>query len=373
MITPCGGASLSKREQGGNVSDFGVGSPLDTITGVNSVNCKSNRSAQLMKSYLAIDIGFASVTYSTAISYLISAKYTDNETGLLYYGFRYYQPSTGRWISRDPIGENGGTILYVYCANNSLEWVDAFGLQDFYVFSGVRPGAWSSSANYMQQLAHQAGLPTPVNASYNPAYPPSLGAPVSNHPSRSDTTMLPDMLPVFPFSELILNAEASEKAAQAFRPAQFCGNTRRKIKVLMIAPKTTADNPSSRCCDIEIRVLYDPRDIVPNLALYRGTQRDWSQIINGGSVVPVNLAGGTHHSVSPLDTPYSVARRETILEPGVGRLFSWRQGPSTVTPQTILRDWLADHSNHSVMLCHSQGCNILMHGLARACCACSRP
>ena len=34
-----------------------------------------------------------------------STKYQDNETGLLYYGYRYYQPGTGRWPSRDPIGE----------------------------------------------------------------------------------------------------------------------------------------------------------------------------------------------------------------------------------------------------------------------------
>jgi RHS repeat-associated protein len=34
-----------------------------------------------------------------------STKYQDDETDLLYYGFRYYNPSTGRWMSRDPIDE----------------------------------------------------------------------------------------------------------------------------------------------------------------------------------------------------------------------------------------------------------------------------
>ena len=34
-----------------------------------------------------------------------STKYTDNETGLLYYGYRYYDPVTGRWPNRDPLGE----------------------------------------------------------------------------------------------------------------------------------------------------------------------------------------------------------------------------------------------------------------------------
>ena len=34
-----------------------------------------------------------------------STKYQDDETDLLYYGYRYYNASTGRWLSRDPIGE----------------------------------------------------------------------------------------------------------------------------------------------------------------------------------------------------------------------------------------------------------------------------
>ncbi|HCL92873.1 MAG TPA: RHS repeat-associated core domain-containing protein [Verrucomicrobiota bacterium] len=34
-----------------------------------------------------------------------STKYQDGETDLLYYGYRYYNASTGRWLSRDPIGD----------------------------------------------------------------------------------------------------------------------------------------------------------------------------------------------------------------------------------------------------------------------------
>ncbi len=34
-----------------------------------------------------------------------STKYQDDETDLLYYGYRYYDPSTGRWLNRDPIEE----------------------------------------------------------------------------------------------------------------------------------------------------------------------------------------------------------------------------------------------------------------------------
>jgi len=41
---------------------------------------------------------------------VLSTKYTDSETGLLYYGYRYYLPVVGRWLSRDPIGDVGGPL-----------------------------------------------------------------------------------------------------------------------------------------------------------------------------------------------------------------------------------------------------------------------
>jgi RHS repeat-associated protein len=56
-----------------------------------------------------------------------STKYTDAESGLLYYGFRYYNPSTGRWLSRDPFDENGGLNLYAFVVNQPLILIDTHG------------------------------------------------------------------------------------------------------------------------------------------------------------------------------------------------------------------------------------------------------
>ena len=36
-----------------------------------------------------------------------STKYDDDESDLLYYGYRFYKPSTGTWPNRDPIGRIG--------------------------------------------------------------------------------------------------------------------------------------------------------------------------------------------------------------------------------------------------------------------------
>jgi RHS repeat-associated protein len=57
-----------------------------------------------------------------------STKYADSETGLLYYGYRYYIPEIGRWLSRDPIGERGGRNLYRFVKNRPILRVDIFGL-----------------------------------------------------------------------------------------------------------------------------------------------------------------------------------------------------------------------------------------------------
>jgi RHS repeat-associated protein len=58
-----------------------------------------------------------------------STKYQDDETDLLYYGYRSYNPGTGKWLSRDLIGELAGFNLYCYARNAPLEFGDRDGLQ----------------------------------------------------------------------------------------------------------------------------------------------------------------------------------------------------------------------------------------------------
>ncbi len=60
-----------------------------------------------------------------------STKFTDEETGLVYYGFRYYSPVEGRWLGRDPLGEVGGVNLFTACDNNQLCYVDVLGREAF--------------------------------------------------------------------------------------------------------------------------------------------------------------------------------------------------------------------------------------------------
>jgi RHS repeat-associated protein len=46
---------------------------------------------------------------------------------LYYYGYRYYAPRNGRWLSRDPLGEEGGLLLYGFCGNGPGQFTDPLG------------------------------------------------------------------------------------------------------------------------------------------------------------------------------------------------------------------------------------------------------
>ncbi len=56
-----------------------------------------------------------------------STKYQDGESSFLYYGHRYYNPSTGNWLNRDPIGELGGLNVYGFLGNDGINKQDYLG------------------------------------------------------------------------------------------------------------------------------------------------------------------------------------------------------------------------------------------------------
>ncbi|MFP5152117.1 RHS repeat domain-containing protein, partial [Bacteroides finegoldii] len=94
--------------------------------------------------------------------YLFNAKEFDEETGLYYYGARYYDPRLSLWMSVDPIsnydplnsenfldGQHNGGIYnyanlnpYVYCYNRSTVYIDPNGKQGFsgVIFGGLIGG-----------------------------------------------------------------------------------------------------------------------------------------------------------------------------------------------------------------------------------------
>ena len=56
-----------------------------------------------------------------------STKHADDETSLIYYGYRYLSPGTGRWTRRDPLEELGGYNLHAFVQNGPTGFVDPYG------------------------------------------------------------------------------------------------------------------------------------------------------------------------------------------------------------------------------------------------------
>ncbi|MBL9170605.1 MAG: RHS repeat-associated core domain-containing protein [Verrucomicrobiales bacterium] len=69
----------------------------------------------------------ASGTIAKSNPMRFSTKCQDEETDLLYYGYRFYNSSTGRWLSRDPIEEEGGLNLYGFTLNDAQNYSDYLG------------------------------------------------------------------------------------------------------------------------------------------------------------------------------------------------------------------------------------------------------
>lgn len=61
------------------------------------------------------------------IPFRFQGQYYDEESGLHYNRFRYYDPEIGQFVSQDPIGLRGGMNLFEY-APNPVGWTDPFGL-----------------------------------------------------------------------------------------------------------------------------------------------------------------------------------------------------------------------------------------------------
>ena len=112
--------------------------PLWTKRGTEVLTCVAdgNKNIRELKNDSGTTVGaydydpFGNVTATgTTTPWQFSSEYRDEETGLVYYNYRYYDPRLGRWIKRDPIGESGGTNLYGMCNNTPACAIDFRGYE----------------------------------------------------------------------------------------------------------------------------------------------------------------------------------------------------------------------------------------------------
>lgn len=89
------------------------------------------------------------------------SKYYDSETELYYFGHRYYDAASCKWLSPDPLGEAAGLNTTAFCANNPVSGYDAQGLWGagghYYTVMIVAYAA-GYSAKEAQELAFHAQM-----------------------------------------------------------------------------------------------------------------------------------------------------------------------------------------------------------------------
>lgn len=102
------------------------------------VTCLLDKNGQVVENYTYSAFGQEQITdqkgnkITKSINpWRFSSKRIDPETNLIYFGRRYYDPEVGRWITADPIGQEGGPNLYAYVLNNPLMRADLLGLFGF--------------------------------------------------------------------------------------------------------------------------------------------------------------------------------------------------------------------------------------------------
>jgi len=103
-----------------------VGQMIDVVSGTNYGAIAAKYEYYPFGGLLAID-GVA----AEANPFRFSTKYRDNETGCYYYGYRYLRTKHGRWLSRDPIGNRGGSNLMRFVGNHPISLFDPLGLQSW--------------------------------------------------------------------------------------------------------------------------------------------------------------------------------------------------------------------------------------------------
>jgi RHS repeat-associated protein len=91
--------------------------------------------------------------------YKFNGKELDEETGLYYYGARYYDPRVSLWLGVDPLAEKYRNVGgYVYCVENPVKFVDPDGMQSQIsnaIFGWLIPPARASTpGQIMQQEAY---------------------------------------------------------------------------------------------------------------------------------------------------------------------------------------------------------------------------
>src|SRR5882762_6445685 len=132
--TNASGAAVARYEQTQNIDEpltmlSGGATSFYHADGLGSVTSLSNSGGALAQTYAYDSFGKqTSSSGSLTNAFQYTAREFDSESSLYYMRARYFDPSTGRFISEDPIGFDGGENFYAYTRNSPVDLKDPFGL-----------------------------------------------------------------------------------------------------------------------------------------------------------------------------------------------------------------------------------------------------
>jgi RHS repeat-associated protein len=157
------GTAVARYSQGLNIDEplamlRGGTTSYYQADGLGSITSLSNTAGSLVQTY-AYD-SFGNLTASTG-SVTNWFRYTgrefDAETNLYYYRARYYDTVTGRFLSEDPIGFEGGFNLYRYVKNQPTRYVDPTGKAISSVDAAMEQAIARGDLAEIQQLLETVG------------------------------------------------------------------------------------------------------------------------------------------------------------------------------------------------------------------------
>ncbi|MGH8094998.1 MAG: RHS repeat-associated core domain-containing protein [Chthoniobacterales bacterium] len=103
------------------------------------------------------------VNGSMNVDFGFTGHYSHQPSGLNLSLYRAYNATLGRWLSRDPIGENGGLNLYDYVFNNPINLWDPLGLDALLVLQRDGGNGSSGILNVFENGRYQGSTPANVN------------------------------------------------------------------------------------------------------------------------------------------------------------------------------------------------------------------
>jgi RHS repeat-associated protein len=125
--------------------------------GLGSLTSLSNSAGALAQTYTYDSFGKQTASSGSLTNpFQYTGREFDSETGLYFYRARYYDPSTGRFLSEDPLQHDGGNNFYVYVLNDPLNLTDAFGKQSNSVDSSLTQAIARGDSAEIEEILEDA-------------------------------------------------------------------------------------------------------------------------------------------------------------------------------------------------------------------------